>query len=405
MSSISIHSQTRRFPSLAGFPLLFVVLIATAVSSRALYIQPDLVDVPVGRLIANIEAASKKKPKDAALQHHLARAHAVAYARNLDSDGKVKQQKGKDANAIWFGFNPPHVPYASPQRAPKRGKKEKPNPERTKVAREHLKSAVAAYERALKLGPKNAQTIRLGLGWCRKEAGDSKKAAADFRAVIAEAWKKEGSAKFGGMREFVAVEAIGYLLPLLDEKKDAKEIADLAAKKKKLQALPRPVTPIAVPLRDGIGAREMIHRELAVAFDLDASGFTDRRWQWIDPANAAWLVHDPRGTGEIRSGLQMFGSRSFTLFFEHGYEALALLDDNADGELRGGELRGLALWRDANANGKSEKGEVLSVGEYGIEALSCRSSLNAEGVRASAGGVTYRDGTQRDTFDLVLKSR
>ena len=42
--------------------------------------------------------------------------------------------------------------------------------------------------------------------------------------------------------------------------------------------------------------------------------------------------------GVICSGLQMFGSYSFFLFWNNGYEALSALDDNQDGKLDGAEL-------------------------------------------------------------------
>jgi hypothetical protein len=59
------------------------------------------------------------------------------------------------------------------------------------------------------------------------------------------------------------------------------------------------------------------------------------------------------------------------LFWSNGYEALRALDDNGDGELRGAELRKLAIWRDRNQNGVSEKGEVSPLTAHGIAALSC----------------------------------
>jgi hypothetical protein len=38
----------------------------------------------------------------------------------------------------------------------------------------------------------------------------------------------------------------------------------------------------------------------------------------------------------------MFGSRTFALFMEHGYAAMALLDDDGNGVLKGHELEHLA---------------------------------------------------------------
>ena len=85
----------------------------------------------------------------------------------------------------------------------------------------------------------------------------------------------------------------------------------------------------------------------------DADGSALPRWTWIS-SRAGWLVHDPRRTGEITSALQWFGNVTFWLFWENGYDALAALDDDADGELAGDELRDLAIWHDRNSTGTSE---------------------------------------------------
>jgi hypothetical protein len=68
----------------------------------------------------------------------------------------------------------------------------------------------------------------------------------------------------------------------------------------------------------------------------------------------------------------MFGNVTFWLFWETGYDALTSLDDNGDGVLTGDDLKGLAIWHDANGNGICDPGEVKPLSEYGIVALSCR---------------------------------
>src|SRR5262249_49754946 len=93
------------------------------------------------------------------------------------------------------------------------------------------------------------------------------------------------------------------------------------------------------------------------------------------------------------------------LFWETGYDALAALDDNHDGVLTGKELDGLALWHDANGNGISDPGEVKPLSEWGIVAISCKSERDPshpDRIAFSKAGVTFRDGTTRPTFDLVL---
>jgi hypothetical protein len=185
--------------------------------------------------------------------------------------------------------------------------------------------------------------------------------------------------------------------------RDRQEIATLKERAEKLRKLPRPVTPIAVPLRDGLTAFDLEARSAWVPFDADGTGLT-KKWTWITP-DAAWLVHDPGSSGKITSALQLFGSVTFWMFWETGYEALAALDDNHDGQLTGRELDGLALWRDANGNGISEPGEVKPLSAYGIAAVSCRCERDGghpDRIAYSRSGVTFRDGRTRPTFDLVL---
>ncbi|MFO0804154.1 MAG: hypothetical protein U0791_13655, partial [Gemmataceae bacterium] len=192
-------------------------------------------------------------------------------------------------------------------------------------------------------------------------------------------------------------------VPLLDKVKDKGEIATLDDRMAQLRKLPRAVTPVAIPLEDGLIAADLEDRNARVAFDADGSGL-QRKWTWIN-SRAAWLVHDPKHTGKIDSALQMFGGVTFWLFWETGYDAMAALDDNRDGILSGQELDGLALWHDTNTNGLCEPGEVKSVSAYGIMSLSCkfeRDHNHPDRVAYSRAGATFKNGHTRPTFDLVL---
>jgi hypothetical protein len=201
----------------------------------------------------------------------------------------------------------------------------------------------------------------------------------------------------------VTAEAANYLIPLLDPEKDNKEIETLKERAKKLRMLPRPITPIAVPLRDGLTARDVLDERARVAFDADGSGLR-RRWTWIT-SEAAWLVLDRHGRKQVDSALQLFGSVTFWTFWENGYQALAALDDDRDGRLAGKELAGLALWHDANGNGACDPGEVRPLAEWGIVALSCRCEKGKDGshVAFSPQGVMFKNGKVRPTWDLILR--
>ena len=115
-------------------------------------------------------------------------------------------------------------------------------------------------------------------------------------------------------------------------------------------------------------------------------------------------MYDQLGEGEIGSALQLLGSVSFWMFWDTGYDAMRALDDDDDGRLAGHELRHLGLWRDANSNGVSERGEVRALAAYGIVSLSC-DSLRANDIDRTAfspRGVTFGDGKTRPTWDVVL---
>jgi hypothetical protein len=101
----------------------------------------------------------------------------------------------------------------------------------------------------------------------------------------------------------------------------------------------------------------------------------------------------------------MFGGVTFWMFWNNGYEALRSLDDNGDGVLTGVELKGLAIWRDVNGSGFSEEGEVRSLAYWGITEVSCRYTSDWDSrnrIAWSERGVTFRDGSTRPTYDIVL---
>ena len=368
-----------------GGGLAIVWVLAGIVNAE--YMQPDLEKIPLKRLIENLEAKVKDAPKDPEPLRHLARAYGMAYAAGLNDDSVVERWKGRDE--VWFGFEPRPVPYAPPTGADPSGGK----------SRAFLGRAIECYKAALELDGTHLVTL-LGLAWCTAQTVQKEEAVKLYREVLAEAWKQEGKRTFGGLGHFVTVETAGYLKRLLDPKTDGKEIAELDEKVKRLESLPRAITPVAVPLQDGLSRAELVDPR-SVAFDLDGTG-RRLRWQWIRPC-AAWLVYDHDGSGRIASAVQMFGSRTFLLFMEHGYAAMALLDDDGNGTLEGRELEHLALWQDLNANGLSEPGEVKPLSAWKIVALSCRAETDADGSRCNGRGVTFEDGSVRATYDLVQR--
>jgi hypothetical protein len=359
--------------------------------ARGIFLPAEIEKVPIERLTANLEEAVRKDPKNPQTMLSLARAHAMAYSLRSNELPVNKKNPG----TVWFGYEPPIVPFNAVAKTDDK--------EKLKAAKEHLEKALKLYQDALNLKPDDLRA-QLGHAWLLTQTDQKATAAAALRKVIDKAWVKEKdmtAAPFGG--HTLTGEAAGYLIPLLDPDTDRAEIATLKERREKLRKLPRPVTPIAVPLRDGLAARDLEDRAASVAFDADGTGLR-RNWTWIT-TDAAWLVHDPKQSGRITSGLQLFGSVTFWMFWETGYDVLAALDDDRDGQLRGKELDGLALWHDANGNGVSDPGEVKPLSAHGVVALSCRSERDRhhpDRIAFSQSGVTFGDGKTRPTFDLVL---
>lgn len=365
-----------------------VIALWAHVTPSAIFVRPDIEDVPTDRIIANLEQQIADNPSDAALHARLARLHSLAYAQQI-KQFPVDRRTGEP----WFGPGVATPPPARP--APFEGSAE---------ARQHLAQALTHYRESLALAP-NDLVVRLGYAWTLDSSGDFAAAISEYRAVIERAWVKEREKKamMPGEKS-LAVEAGGYLEHLLDRDNDKAELDAIRQRREQIGRLPRAITPIAIPLRQNVAIGDLVDSTASVAFDADGSALP-RRWTWIS-RDAAWLVFDPRRTGRITSALQLFGSVTFWTFWPHGYEALRALDDDRSGELRGRELAGLALWHDANGNGISDAGEVRPIEEYGIVAISVHADLTCgpDVLAISADGVQFRDGTRRPTYDVILRS-
>ena len=374
--------------------LLICIPCFLALPARAMFMRPDLEKVPIDRLVKNLEEIADKEPKNYQIRYNLARVHAMAYALKVEM---CDTNKKSPTGGAWFGFTPPVVPFAKTVATEDKAKVE--------LAKKHLEKAIATYKATLKV-QEDYLPAMLGLAWCIEQSGDKDEAIKAYRTVVTKGWEKESKLKGGPLGgNFITKEAAGYLIPLLDATKDAEEIGILKDRTAQLNKLPRPITPIAIPLRDGLTWRDLEDRNATVTFDADGMG--PRKWSWITK-DAGWLVHDPKNTGKITSGLQLFGNVSFWCFWANGYEAMRSLDDNRDGILRGKELDGLAIWHDANGDGICDPGEVRPLSYYGIVGLSCEwqtDPTHPDRIAFSPRGVIFRDGTTRPSFDFILRSK
>lgn len=407
-------------PRIIGLVLLFMAL--SPLPLRAMWMRYETEQVPVTRLLTNLEKRLATNRENVEILYFFARVHSMAYATNL-STVPVTKTEGEPM------FYHPGSDSGVPRKVSL-----SPMPLQQAAAHRHLTNAIRYYERAAKLVLKSSQPearwlvvpIHLGLAWCLDQDGRRQEAIDAYRDALQHAWRQEVDGEFTlkerarfswdqlrsgsnplkkprrgyiGPGVCYSDEIIGYLLKLLDPKADAKEIAQLEADRKELRSMGRAVTPILVPLRDGLALDQLVDPAARVAFDLDGSGEA-RRWGWLT-TNAAWLVFDHDDSGRITSGLQMFGNVTFWIFWRNGYDALASLDDDADGQLAGDELNHLSLWHDRNGNGVSEAGEVAAVTRFGIISIDCRSEAHSSGIPFSERGVSFRDGGTRPTYDWI----
>jgi tetratricopeptide (TPR) repeat protein len=364
------------------------VAVALTVTAGAIYVKRDVTDVPIDRLVKNLEAEAHAKPADAAVRVNLGRLHGMAYALDTQSAPVVTLGARED---VWYGFEPKIVPYRADAKP------------RSEAAIAHLREAIRWYEAALEIDPSNL-TARLGLGWTLEQQGRRAEAIAAYRRVIEEAWPKEQKIERAALgQNFYTPEAAEYLIPLLDPDKDRSEIVELRERIAKFGRIPRPITPLAIPLGAAASPHELVDMDAAVLFDGDGSALP-RRWTWIS-RDAAWLVHDPARSGRIQSALKLFGNVTFWLFWRNGFEPLAALDDDRDGELQGGELRGLALWHDRDGNAACSTGEVRPLDVHGITGLRYTHEPG-DGflvVAVARGAVRFSNGRRADLVDVILR--
>ncbi len=416
----------RRLSARVVWFLLGTALFAGQVQrASGMYMIQQLVDIPIGRLLTNFTARLATNPTNYELTYDLARLHSMAYALTERENVSVEPKAGRPQ------FAPPGTDTGVP-----RSSKPDQTPVEKAFGRRHLTNAILLYDRAIVLLKRSTNSnpqrewlilpLELGRAWCIDRAGDHAGAIAAYRRVLKLAWQKEVIGDFSfadwvrGAWDAVRAgksplkvgppqrslgdvvyshETIVYLRRLLDPVRDAKELAELKEKEKTLAGMGRWVTPIVVPVAGKTELPDLVSSKTRVRFDLDGSG-RQRHWGW-PTRDAAWLVWDPKGEGQITSGLQLFGQVTFWIFWPNGYAALSSLDNDDDGALTGSELDGLALWLDANQDGVSNAGEVRPLREWNITRLGCRAERNSDGGWWCPAGVRFGDSDSQPTYDWL----
>ncbi len=157
------------------------------------------------------------------------------------------------------------------------------------------------------------------------------------------------------------------------------------------------ITPLIFSLAPADSISDLLGSK--VTFDLDGFSTPEPR-AW--PKETVWfVVYDPHSSGKITSGKQLFGSRTFDLFWPNGYEPLSILDTDHDGWVTANEAPGIRFWNDANRNGISDLGEIKDFNDLGIEALAHRKHRPCSGGYELPDGVRFSNGKTAILWDYV----
>ena len=385
---------------------------ALAASSIAIpYIPPPqpVYEAPIDRALANVSAM---EGIDAAQRERvLGRLNLLAYARDnapftymRENDNFVEagsmlcrevQPMGRRMEEVprEFGPNDRCAAYSfnlgpqteTPTNAPQ-------NP--SAGARARLEAARGHYARALEIDRTDLRA-RLGYAYVLDRLGRINDARRELRNILKRGLPRLSGSQSEWEDHAVLTETAAHLAHLATSYSDRAQMDRLRQRLEASQPIIY-VTPVVVPLADRPFER-LIDNGSPVAFDFAGTG--DARAQgWLTP-DAAWLVWDPEWRGEVRSGFDMIGQRTWSVFWSDGFEALRALDDNRDGELTGAELGGLALWRDENRNGVSDPGEVMPANVHGVTALSVRGETTRPGLMTAPNGARFENGRTRPLYD------
>ena len=386
--------------------------VAAATASAIPYFPPPQIiyEAPIDRALQNVQAMEGIDP----IQRDLAlgRLNLLAYARDdgpftyiaedhrLDEAGNVPCSEvpstryeppsetppafGPNDRCAAFDFQlGPRV--ETPATAPT-------TPSPRALAR--LNAASEHYSRALRADPNNLRA-RLGFAYVLDRLGRTSQARSQLRTIIKKGLPRLAEEHSDWEDHAVLTETAAHLSHLATSRADRARIERLRGRLEASQPIVY-VTPIVVPMRDEPFS-QLVDEASPVAFDFAGTG--DRRAQGWLTSDAAWLVWDPEWRGQINSGFDLIGQRTWSVFWRDGFEALRALDDNRDGELTGGELGGLALWRDENGNGVSDPGEVIPANVHGIASLSVHGDPTRPGLITARNGVRFDDGSTRPLYD------
>ncbi|WP_304325977.1 calcium-binding protein [Bifidobacterium thermacidophilum] len=167
--------------------------------------------------------------------------------------------------------------------------------------------------------------------------------------------------------------------------------------------------PLVIDL-DGRGF-DITDRKNGTHFDLNADGYAEKTdWTRTD----GWLALDLNGNGKIDDGSELFGDHTKLAdgsLAADGFAALSRYDANGDGviDARDEIFSQLRIWCDADGDGQSGNGELVSLAEAGVSSISLKTEKPTESGAGEAeisgtAQVVFADGTSKTIGELWAKA-
>jgi len=415
--------------------------------------------VPVDRLLGNATAYVQEHPSDASGYYTLARIHYLAFVNKSFviatfanrtppstvpfwwQENLVNYSRTEEAKRIAlqeFGYaSAEDVPAEQQQRFWDRvgeietkleGEKWQPPQPTTDELIAHAAAAQWNFYQAISFDPNNA-LYYLGQASLGEQylaflvEGTPVPVPATVRTVLLTAARDtflqayelaiqgdlgRDSLPLEGLRGVISYEAGNAYIRLWEVESSVPQpvqdkVAAIQANLATLSALPPgPITPIVFSMTASVSLADLLTPERVVRFDLDGDGVAEER-SWIKPTTGL-LAWDADRDGRITSGRELFGSVTWWLFFSNGYRAMDMLDDNRDGSLMAGEMKGLCVWFDRDSDGQSDAGEVVSVESLGIVGIATRPTGFEGRSPMHNAGIRFKDGHTVPTYDWIVPS-
>ncbi len=353
-----------------------------------IFVRPEM--IPTERLLKNTEAYLAQHPRDATAYYTVGRIHYLAFVLGLDrlpafragendlpkvaNDeligepvAALRQAHAEELARAELKLKPGEIPdgdearsryFAAVSRHQQALEKSNWTPEKlsTEALLEHAVKARQAFSQALEIEPNNG-LFHLGVASLLTQIADwnddakvnslppaltgdlRTQARSEYLIAWTQAYPQESKAThlpLLGLSEFVSYEAGQAFIQLAEQpgleltKDEKAALPRIHAAIDKQEKLPMgPITPLILPLRPNGAIDNLLAPDHLVEFDLRGFGVPEL-WPWLQP-DAGLLVWDPEDRRDIRSGRQLFGNYTFQIFWPTGFDALAALDDNADG--------------------------------------------------------------------------